>query len=231
MSQMGTLNKLGNEYRSLTQIVVARLRSGIFNGEYPPGARLNITDIAAQYNVSSVPVREALRNLEAEGLVEFRVNRGATVRNLSRSEVRELYLVRFPLELLAAIEASRRADAKNVRALEAILAKMDKTAIGGQKWHELHEHFHDELNLLAELPQLSQMIHVLRGRMRPYSNSYLENREHLAAAQAEHYQLVKAVRERDEPRIKRIVREHLHRPARLAMRALGGTDTSLEQIF
>jgi DNA-binding FadR family transcriptional regulator len=78
--------------------------------------------------------------------------------------------------------------------------------------------------LLAQLPHLSQMIHVLRGQMRPYSKTYLENTEHLAAAQAEHYQLVEAVRDRNQAAIKRIIREHLHRPARLAMRAFGATE-------
>ena len=225
MSETRAANKLANDYRSLTQIVVARLRDGIFRGEFPPGSRLNIVDLATQYSVSAVPVREALRNLETEGLVEFRVNRGAIVRELSRSEVRELYLIRFPLELLAAVEASRHADEKSIRPLEAILGKMDKTAIGSEKWHELHQRFHHKLNLLAQLPHLSQMIHVLRGQMRPYSKTYLENAEHLAAAQVEHYQLIEAVRAGHPAAIKRIIREHLHRPARLAMRAFGVSET------
>lgn len=225
MSQVVTATKLTNDYRSLTQIVVARLRDGIFRGEFPPGSRLNIAELATQYNVSSVPVREALRNLETEGLVEIRVNRGAIVRELSRNEVRELYLIRFPLELLAAIEASRHANAKNLRPLEAILEEMDDTTIGSEKWHELHGRFHDELNLLAGLQHLSQMIHVLRGQMRPYSRTYLEDAEHLAAAQVEHYQLIKALRDGDETAIKRIIREHLHRPARLALRAFGDSET------
>jgi DNA-binding GntR family transcriptional regulator len=225
VSQFGTTNKLANDYRSLTQIVVARLRDGIFRGEFPPGSRLNIANLAAQYSVSSVPVREALRNLETEGLVELRVNRGAIVRELSRSEVLELYLIRLPLELLAAVEASRHADAKSLLPLEAILGEMDNTAIGSEKWHELHGRFHDQLNMLAQLAHLSQLIHVLRGRMRPYSRTYLENAEHLAAAQVEHYQLVEALRDGNQAAIKRIIREHLHRPARLAMRAFGASES------
>jgi DNA-binding GntR family transcriptional regulator len=221
---MGETSKVGNDYRSLTQIVVARLRHGIFRGEFPPGSRLNIADLAVQYSVSPVPVREALRNLETEGLIEFRVNRGAIVRELSRNEVRELYLIRLPLELLAAVEASRHADERDIRPLEGILAKMDKTVIGCEKWHELHGRFHDELNSLAQLPRLSQMIHMLRGQMRPYSKTYLENVEHLAAAQAEHYQLIRAVRDGNQAVIKRIIREHLHRPARLAMSAVGSSE-------
>jgi DNA-binding GntR family transcriptional regulator len=221
----GTANKVANDFRSLTQIVAERLRDGIFRGEFPPGSRLNIADLAAQFSVSAVPVREALRNLETEGLVKFRINRGAIVNELSRSQVRELYLIRFPLELLAAVEASRHADEKSRRLLEAILGRMDKTTIGSEKWHELHQRFHDELNLLAQLPHLSKMIRVLRGQMRPYSKTYLENREHLAAAQVEHYQLVQAVCDRNQAAIRRIIREHLHRPARLAMRAFGASET------
>jgi DNA-binding GntR family transcriptional regulator len=207
-------------YRSLTQIVVERLRDGIFDGDYAPGARLNIADLAQQFNVSPVPVREALRNLESEGLVRFRLNKGAVVRELSADEVRELYIIRLPLETLATITAARRAQPQELAALEALLAEMD-AAMGSERWHALHGGFHQRINALARLPRLAQLSDLLRGQMRPYSRTYLNDRAHIAQAQAEHYQILAAMRARDEARLRALTREHLRRPAQLALTALG----------
>jgi DNA-binding GntR family transcriptional regulator len=208
------------EDRSLAQIIAARLREGVFDGTYPPGSRLNIADLAGQFSVSAVPVREALRNLETEGLVEFRLNKGATVRELSAAEVRELYMIRWPLESLAAVEAARRADDGKLNDLNESLVAMDAAA-GTERWHALHGRFHERLNELCDMPRLFQLIAVLRGQMRPYSKTYLNDPAHVFQAQAEHYQLLRAMREGDESKIRTIIRDHLRRPTQLAIMALG----------
>ena len=208
------------EDRSLAQIIAAKLREGVFDGTYPPGSRLNIADLAGQLGVSAVPVREALRNLETEGLVEFRLNKGATVRELSASEVRELYLIRCPLESLAAVEAARHADDGKLNDLNELLVAMDALT-GTGRWHVLHGRFHERLYQLSDMPRLFQLIAVLRGQMRPYSKTYLDDPAHVSQAQAEHYQLLRAMRERDDTKIRTIIRDHVRRPTQLAIIALG----------
>jgi DNA-binding GntR family transcriptional regulator len=219
------MSRPDSEYKSLTQIVVAKLRKsifdgGIFDGEYGPGSRLNITDLAKRLDVSPIPVREALRVLEAEKLVEFRPNRGVVVRELSATDLRELFLVRLPLETLAATEAARWRSEKSLQALESILRRMD-TAGPSDTWAVLHERFHEELYALANLPRLSQMIIGLRGQMRPYAKFYSDDPEQVRHVQAEHYALLKALLKRDEASIRRIFHEHLSRPARLALSKMG----------
>lgn len=208
------------EDRSLAQIIAARLREGVFDGTYPPGSRLNIADLAAQFSVSAVPVREALRNLETEGLVAFRLNKGATVRELSAAEVRELYMIRCPLETLATVAAAHHADDGKLDELTGMLAAMDAVT-GTERWHALHGGFHERLYQLADMPRLFQVITVLRGQMRPYSKTYLNDPVHVSQAEAEHYQLLRAMRERDENKIRTIIRDHLRRPTQLAIFALG----------
>lgn len=213
------------EYRSLTQIVVSKLRKSIydgsiFDGEYGPGSRLNITDLAKRLDVSPIPVREALRRLEAEGLVEFRPNRGVVVRELSASELRELFLIRLPLETLAATEAARLRSEKSIQVLESILRKMDG-ANQADMWRTLHERFHEELYALSQLPHLTRMIVSLRGQMRPYAKLYSDDPEQVKHVQEEHYALLQALRKRNDASIKRIIHEHLARPARLALGKLG----------
>lgn len=209
------------EYKSLTQIIVSRLRKSIFDGSifdenYGPGSRLKIMNLAKRLGVSSVPVREALRLLEAEGLVEFRPNRGVVVRKLSAVELRELFLVRLPLETLAAAEAARWTNKNSLQLLESILHKMD-AARRLDVWRSLHERFHEELYALSQMPRLSQMIAGLRGQMRPYAKLYNDDPEQVMNVQTEHYALLKALRNRDDASIRRIMQEHLARPARLAL--------------
>ena len=208
------------EDRSLAQIIAAKLREGVFDGTYPPGSRLNIADLAGQFSVSSVPVREALRSLETEGLVEFRLNKGATVRELSAAEVRELYMIRCPLEALATVAAAHQVNAEKLNELNELLVAMDAVT-GTERWHALHGRFHERLYQISDMPRLFQLITVLRGQMRPYSKTYLNDPVHVSLAQAEHYQLLRAMRERDETRIRTIIRDHLRRPAQLAIIALG----------
>jgi DNA-binding GntR family transcriptional regulator len=222
--QQSPLAESEGEYRSLTQITLAKLRKSIydgsiFDGGYGPGSRLNMTDIAKRLNVSAIPVREALRRLEAEGLVEFQVNRGVVVRQLSAAELRELFLVRLPLEKLAGAEAARLADTKSLRALGSILKDMDATEYG-PTWHTMHEHFHAELYALSRLPRLGQMIASLRGQMRPYAKLYQDDPEQRRLIQSDHYAMLRALDKCDQESIARIIGEHISRPARVALAKL-----------
>ncbi len=226
-----SLERKDNSYRSLTQIIVELIRQEIYEGVYKPGARLNIADLAQRFQASAVPVREALRNLEAEGLVEFRPNRGVVIRELSAGEVRELFLMRLPLELLAATQAALHADDAALDEIEAILADMDE-ATETEAWHVLHDRFHDAFYSLSQLPRLIQNASVLRGQMRPYAKLYLSDPKHVEMAQAEHYQMIAAARARDPYAIRPALVEHLRRPAHMALTALGVTDlTEFDQHF
>lgn len=218
-----SLERKDNAYRSLTQIIVGLIRQEIYEGTHKPGARLNIADLAQRFQASAVPVREALRNLEAEGLVEFRPNRGVVIRNLSAREVRELFLMRLPLELLAATQAALLADDAALDGIEAILRRMDEV-VGSENWHALHEQFHHDFYSLSQLPRLIQYVAVLRGQMRPYGKLYLSDPKHVAMAQSEHYCMVAAARARDPNAIRPALVGHLRRPAHMALSALGVTD-------
>ncbi len=83
------------------EAVVDRIRDMIVNGQLKPGDRLRQDDLATTFGVSAMPIREALRQLQAEGLVTFEPRRGAAVSTLSISEYEEIYLMREALEILA----------------------------------------------------------------------------------------------------------------------------------
>jgi DNA-binding GntR family transcriptional regulator len=212
-------------YKSLTQIVIEQLREQIYEGEHAPGTKLNIADIAKQLDISHLPVREALRNLEAEGLIEIHHNRGAVVKSLNAADVREIFLIRAPLEETVAAEAAMRWQVRSeLSALERILQQMDKR--GGQTadWYRLHHSFHGEIHRLSNLPRIQKLVEVYRGQMRSYVKLYLRSKPLYEQTQAEHHAMMRCLLERDADGIRVIVREHLERPVREILKIMQGEE-------
>src|SRR5436853_4251947 len=96
------------ERRALVDKLASDLQQRVLNGEFPTGTRLRQSALAAEFGVSRTPIREALRKLQAGGLVELQPHRGALVRGLSSREIRQAYEVRAELEALAAELAATR---------------------------------------------------------------------------------------------------------------------------
>lgn len=118
--------------------VYADIRRGVIEGRYPPGLRLVEQRLAEEFAVSRTPVREALRRLEAEGLVEVERNRGAQVRRLTAPEIADLYDARSRLEAyVAELAADRRSEA-DIVALDAAAEAFDAAvSVVGASGHDL----------------------------------------------------------------------------------------------
>lgn len=133
------------------------IRRSILSGEIPGGTRLVQADLANSLSVSVTPVREALRDLIAEGLVEFDAFRGATVHETTLSELEEIYQLR---ELL--VPVSVRAGVENITRDEldaaTTLAKGMKTTADPVEWIELNRQFHGVLDGAARRPRLQEML-------------------------------------------------------------------------
>src|SRR5262245_45906427 len=110
---------------SLTAIVRAEIIRMIENGTLLPGAWINEADLAARLGVSRAPIREACRGLEQSGLLNFVVNRGAFVREISRAEAAELYDLRSALFALAGKELAAVITAEQLQQLDEMLNGMD----------------------------------------------------------------------------------------------------------
>src|SRR5215213_1180491 len=132
--------------RSLADDVVDRLRNAIFHGSFKPGEALREEQLAAMLDVSRGPVREALVQLEREGLVIVRRHRGATVARLSRSDLEDVYSLRLALERLAVQRAVQTATEEDFAAMEAVLTDFDISLLRGTSEKEIAEldvRFHD----------------------------------------------------------------------------------------
>ena len=113
---------------SLTDELVVRLETGILEGLYPPGTRLRQDELCERFGVSRTPVREALRNLQARGLVVVVPNRGATVRIPSRKDAAEIYDVRAELEGYASGLAATSCTGQLLRELHAAHGRVERLA-------------------------------------------------------------------------------------------------------
>jgi len=132
--------------RSLADDVVERLRDAILHGGFKPGEPLREEQLAAMLDVSRGPVREALVQLEREGLVLVRRHRGATVARLSRGDLEEVYSLRLALERLATQRAVRYATEQDFKAMEAVLEAFDvvlSRSPSEKEVAELDVRFHD----------------------------------------------------------------------------------------
>lgn len=144
-----------------------QVRAAIVENRYPPGSRLVEARIAEDLGLSRTPVREALRRLEAEGLVLSEPNRGAMVRPLSETEVVDLYGLRIRLESYAAEVAAERATEEELAALfEAVeefsAARKAKNATsieGVRRIHEANRRIHDGILDAARHRRLTTMLH------------------------------------------------------------------------
>lgn len=169
------------------------LRNDILHGIYKSNAPLRQDEIAARFGVSKIPVREALQQLKAEGLVTFFPNRGAVVSSLSSAEVDEIYAMRIALETLALQRAIPHLTIAHLSQAEAILDQLDgEPAVA--RWNELNWEFHALLYRPANLPRVMNWVSTLHINVARYMTLYLAGLDYQATSQAEHRAILAACR-------------------------------------
>jgi DNA-binding GntR family transcriptional regulator len=198
-----------SRYRTLHQIVLEHLRDDIATGVYPPGYKLNEPELAARYGVSRGPVREALRLLEGPGLVRVVAGKGATVTNLTRPEIAEIYDIRLELEGLGARIGTRHIDEHGLRKMKSIVTRMGKSLDSPLMWIKLNDEFHMTLYQASRMNQLCDMIKDLTERVLPYVHLYISSPQILERTHPDHPLLYEAVAARDEALAEEITRRHL----------------------
>ncbi len=202
--------------------VYARLRQGILDGTYAPGARLGEADLAVALGVSRTPVREALRRLGSEGLLSTLPNKGARVRTWTTSELSDISDLRALLEGHAARQAATRVTGADIAAMEDLVTRMEAAAADGTAADidlitELNREFHGaviEASGNALLPGLMHsLLHVpvISRTYRHYSPARMQQ------SMRQHRELVDALRAGDPAWAEAVMRVHVlsARPAQL----------------
>jgi DNA-binding GntR family transcriptional regulator len=212
----------------LSDQVKDRLLQAILDGRYPPGARIVETRVARELGTSQAPVREALRDLEALGVVETSAFRGARVRRPSVDELLEGFAVRAELESLAARLAIPRLTEDDLAGLADLISEMQRAAEAGDVHAEAlaDAGFHGRI---VELSGNSTLERVWRT-LEPFSRTYItivapgSDRREIADY---HLPILGALRARDPDLVTRVMNEHFeHAAAGLAGRWTAGVATA-----
>ena len=199
------------EARTLAATVGQRLRSLILEGQLLPGTILRLAPLAASLGVSVMPVREALRQLEAEGLVVVTPRRGATVAELSVEDAEEIYALRVAIETLCARHAAERLSDTDVAELDRRFGCMETAQSQSDldAFIDADHAFHAYLYGIAARPRLARMISELQDRSRRYL-PYLYRAWRMVENPLEaHRPLLNAVHDRDAARVEELTREHM----------------------
>jgi DNA-binding GntR family transcriptional regulator len=200
--------EITGDYQTIQQIVTNKLRSAILAGTFRPNERLNQAELAERLNVSRIPTREALRTLEAEGLVKFYPRRGAVVATMSPEEIEEVYEIRILLETNAAQRALKRMNDSELREIRELQEKM-VAAPGLDEWVGLNDLFHQAIYTPSGWTRLMSVIEMLRNLTTPYVRMYVSDQFDRNAADQEHAEIVAAVEARDTVGLKAMLRRHL----------------------
>lgn len=194
------------------EVIASALRNDILHGRFKSNQPLRQDQIAEQFGVSKIPVREAMVQLRAEGLIVFLPNRGFVVSELSPAEVEEIYLMRTALETKAlerAIPNLRNADFIRAASVLDISEVEDDSA----QWSELNWEFHSVLYQAAQLPRLLGTIEVLHNNVARYLLIYLGSLSARDASQSEHKKMLQACKEREVDLAVHILQQHLSQAA------------------
>jgi len=189
---------LGHAHQPLRDQVRDHLRDRIVTGKLQPGDRMVERELAAEYGVSRIPVREAIRILESEGFVSVVPRRGVVVRRMQERDIDELFDVREALEVLAARRATERATKPELRQLEKALTAARKALRSGNPdaIGTASDSFHDTLISLAHNELLATMLEPLSGRL----HWLFRQNDDPATLYAEHQRLFEAISSGDSDR-------------------------------
>ena len=201
--------------QTLAATIAQRLRALILDGQLRPGTKLRLAPLAASLGVSVMPVREALRRLEAERLVVVRPRRGAVVAELSTEDAEEIYAMRVALEALCARHAAERLGPADVADLEELFHRMQaaQQAADLAAFIECDHAFHCGLYAISGRDRLIRMIGELQDRSSRYLPHLYQAWQMVENPLEAHRPILAAIRARDPSLVERLTREHMEQAA------------------
>ena len=197
--------------RSKNELVYASLRAAIIHGELAPGSRLVIDELANELGVSQIPVREALRQLEADGFVTSKPHVGATVTDIQASLITEIFGLLEAMEVISGRAACERLNEEGRRDLERQLRQMDSLVNDPDSWSAANVRFHQAICESAGTPLVQKMMDKALAhwdRLRSYYHLKDVFAQRVAEAHRQHWQMFDAISRRDADAVEQVARAH-----------------------
>ncbi len=191
--------------------VAARLRDMVFERQLAPGSWIDELALAAQWQISRTPLREAIKVLAAEGLVTLVPRRGARVVELTDEDAEQLFPVMAMLEGRCALEATQRGSDDDLAELQRLHDSLERhaAALNLDGYYRVNHAFHSQVQSLAANRWLDRATGDLRRFMRLWRGRQLKLPGRIQASLNEHRVLIDAMRQRDAVRAERAMHDHL----------------------
>lgn len=197
-------------FQSKNQIAYNALHEAILQGQYAPGSRLIIDELVIKLRVSAIPIREALRQLEGEGFVTFEPHVGFTVTPIHEGLVHEVFTLLETTELYCSRLACERMISDSLAELESLMRGMDALTTNPAEWSKRNKALHLFISDQAETTLIRAVMQRALDHWDRLQNHYfrdvLANR--ITTAQAEHWRILAAFKQRDVAAVEREIRQH-----------------------
>jgi DNA-binding GntR family transcriptional regulator len=213
---------------SLPETVAESLQQRILSGEFKEGDALVQDALAAEYHVSRMPIREALRQLEATGLVAMEMHKGAVVRALPLNQIAELFELRALLEGDILAHATPKITDAQLDKAETILKALEQAYADGEvgRWGELNWEFHRSLYLAGDRVQSLALAQTVNLQTDRYVRLHLLLTHAIEGAETEHRELLRLCRARDVDGAVALLRRHILDTGGTLMKVITGARRS-----
>lgn len=216
------------KHRTLSAAIVDQLRQAILDGTYPAGSQLRQDALGETYGVSRIPVREALFQLEAEGLVRIVPQKGAIVSELSLDEINDVFDLRCILEPRLLAQSAPRFTAEDFDGLDAIHKQFEKAikVRNVSDWGQLNADFHMALYVRAPQPRTRAIVLSLLQTSDRYTRLQLSNTKAMGTAEKEHAQLIELCRAQKIEEACRFLERHIEAVRKDLLQVVAGRVTA-----
>lgn len=204
---------------SLTDEIVDIIRERILKGEYKIGEKIKENQIASELRVSRTPIREAFKQLENEGLIDYIPNRGCFAKGFTRRDIEDLYAVRKALEILAVEWAVDRITPEQIDQLQeqSDLMEFYTTRKDGKKVLEINSDFHSVIYNATGSRFMAQVLHSYKEYIEQTRRAIFDGGEYLEEIFQEHQVVLEAIKARDTEGAKEAMARHLDGSKRRAV--------------
>jgi DNA-binding GntR family transcriptional regulator len=206
------------ERRTTSDYVAEALRTAILSGEFADGEELNQVELAQHFNVSRVPIREALRRLQAEGLISAEAHRRAVVTGYTPERIAEIFEARALLEGHMLERAAPHLTDEHLDRLRGLVDRLDEVA-DHDEWLEANAAFHEALWDLSGSVTIRAMVVQLMGQVERYLRRG-GGFDRAGEANAEHREIVEALAAGKPKQAVKVLREHIARTGRVVQKHL-----------
>ena len=222
-----TVEILSIERPVLHEQVARRLRQMLVEGRIAPGAKLNERTLCEELRISRTPLREAIKMLAAEGLVELLPNRGSVAVQLSEASVRDTFEVMAGLEALSGELAAQRVTESELSEIKALHFEMMAayTRRDLSAYYQLNAAIHHRMNLAAKNPVLTNTYNQVNARLQALRFRSNQDGEKWRRAMQEHEAMIQALEARDSAALSRVLLNHLNNKRDVVMEQLRALET------